>query len=105
MAQALQGGLASYYACEIAYWLAGCSEEPEEARQWLERAGPDADPQALLRAQAAVALAIGQKERAESLVIEGLAKIAAPPLCGSDAFEQEQLAYLERQMLSAPTLI
>ena len=80
-------------ACEAAYWLAAYVGDAVAARTLLIRAGPGADPMARTRAAAALALAEGQPERAESLIREGLAQIPLPS-SGSAQFEFDRLSHL-----------
>jgi hypothetical protein len=86
----------SYFACEASYWLAMYAGDPEGARKWLERTGRDVDSKNLLRVQAAVALANGQPDRADSLAKGALEQISTPASFGSEQFEVERLRHVLR---------
>jgi hypothetical protein len=81
----------AHFACEAAYWLATYGGDTEGARKWMERAGQNVDPEVRRRAEAALALADGQPDRAESLANEALARIHTPAACGSAQFEIDRL--------------
>jgi hypothetical protein len=83
-----------HFACEAAYWLATYAGNPKASRTWLERAGQDVDPDLRFRAQAALALAEGQPDRAEALANESLARIHTLAPCGSGEFEIDRLNHL-----------
>jgi hypothetical protein len=86
----------SHMACEAAYWLATYGGDTDGARQWLNRAGQNVEPEVRLRAEAAVALADGQTDRAETLANKALALMRTPPACGSDACEIDLLNQIVR---------
>jgi hypothetical protein len=80
-----------HHACEAAYWLASHGGDPIEARKWLERAGGNIDPEVRLRAEAAVALAEGQPDRAGRLAKDAVALLRAGRACGSGEYEMDRL--------------
>jgi len=84
----------SHFAIEAAYWLATYGGNTELARKWIERAGPDVERTMRLRAEAAVALADGQPDRAESLAKEALAQFRTPAACGSEEYDLDRLNYV-----------
>jgi hypothetical protein len=84
----------SHFAIEAAYWLATYGGNAELARKWIERAGPDVERTSRLRAEAAVALAEGQPDRAESLANEALAQFRTPAACGSEEYDLDRLNYV-----------
>ena len=83
-----------HFACEAAYWRATYAGDAKAARTWLERAGPDVDPDLRFRAQDALALADGQPDRAEALANESLARSHTLAPCGSGEFEKDRLNHL-----------
>jgi hypothetical protein len=80
-----------HYACEAAYWLAYHGGDPIEARKWLERAGENIDPEVRLRAEAAVALAEGQPDRAGRLAKDAVSLLRTRQPSGSDEYEIDRL--------------
>jgi len=91
----------SNLAWEAVYWLAACAGDPAEAHRWAERTGGEEDPAMRLRAEAALALADGEEERAQSRMKAALARIPTPAINGADLFELDRLNHLRAATLSA----
>ncbi|HUI81294.1 MAG TPA: M50 family metallopeptidase [Bryobacteraceae bacterium] len=80
----------AYYAYEAAYWLAVYRQDPEAARQWIDRVPPDQVPDLRLRAEAAVALATGQADEAARLAKRALEE-QGEIRCGTDLYQTDRL--------------
>jgi hypothetical protein len=82
------------YALEAAYCQSVYGHNPDEAGKWLGSAGKDTPPWVRLRAEAAVAWAKGELERAQVLAAEALPRMEAALPCGAIESERARLNYL-----------
>jgi hypothetical protein len=80
-----------FQAYEAAYWLATYGGDVAAAKQWLDRAAVDESNVVRVQAEAAIAAAEGQWERASTLVQRGLVLAHDPGECGGDQVDVERL--------------
>jgi len=93
-----------YYSCEAVYWLAMFGSQAEDAAKWMNRVGEQPiDPETRLRAEAALAFANGQSERAITLAKEALSLISDQPATGSSEYAADRLRYLLNTLERQPT--
>jgi len=86
-----EGEASPFYAYEAAYWLAEYEGDVAAAKRWLERAASDESNVVRVQAEAAIAAAEAQWERASALVQRGLALAHDPGECGGDQVDVERL--------------
>jgi len=79
------------YALEAAYYLGVYRRDAKQAGKWLGSAGKDTPKWVRLRAQAAVALAWGEADRARKLVGDAERELGAAFPCGSVECERARL--------------
>ncbi|MGA2133434.1 MAG: site-2 protease family protein [Bryobacteraceae bacterium] len=95
-------GEAAEFAMEAAYFWAFHRQDPDTARQWLDRENRDAPPWVRRRAQAAIDRASSNPARARAQVTEALAALKAQPACGSHQYEVDRLQEILRDLDHVP---
>ena len=81
----------SEYALENAYFSARQRKNLDAARNWLAIRTKNAEPWVCLRAQAAIAWAMSNKEEVQTLVDEALGALSTTYACGAQMYEIDLL--------------